>query len=106
MHIFVTGATGFIGTAVVKELLSSGHQVTGLSRKIAGVTVSLQLCQRIANGWAILGGFGNRVLTTLEVCALPGFERSESVVGAISSRSPAMKSINRFLLAGNQPICG
>jgi nucleoside-diphosphate-sugar epimerase len=50
MHVFVTGASGWIGSAVVDQLLTDGHEITGLARSDASAAAVEAKGARVLRG--------------------------------------------------------
>jgi len=105
MRIFVTGASGWIGSAVVPELISAGHQVLGLARSddsaraVAGMGADVLRGDLTDAGILRAGALGSDgVIHLAFIPGRPGFE------AAVQADAMAIETFADALAGSGKPM--
>jgi nucleoside-diphosphate-sugar epimerase len=108
MHVFVTGGTGTIGSAVVAELLGNGHTVLALARSdSSGQTLKDAGAEVLRGGLADLDVLRAGAAQSDGVISLafsPGYGSPEGLAAAIAEESAAMAALGEELAGSDRPI--
>jgi nucleoside-diphosphate-sugar epimerase len=108
MHVFVTGGTGTIGSAVVAELLANGHTVLALAR-----SDSSEQALRNAGAEVLRGGLADLDVLragaaqsdgVISLAFTPGYHSPEGLAAAIAEESAAMAALGEELAGSDRPV--
>ena len=108
MHIFITGGTGLIGSAIVAELLGNGHTVLALARSDASA-----LAVETAGAEALRGDLADLGALRAGAAAADGvihlafandFSSPEALAKAIAEESAALETLGDALIGSNRPF--
>src|SRR6201995_3094955 len=108
MHVFVTGVTGPIVSAVVAELLGSGHTVVALARtdhseqrlKDAGAEV---LRGELADLDVLRAG-ATQSDGVISLAFSPDYQSADGLAAAITEESAAVAAVGEALVGSDRPI--
>jgi nucleoside-diphosphate-sugar epimerase len=108
MHVFVTGGTGTIGSAVVSDLLANGHTVLALARSDASQqSLEAAGARTLRGGLADLDVLRDGVARSEGVISLAfgrDYGSADALAAAIAEESAAMAALGQELLGSDRPI--
>ena len=108
MHVFVTGGTGLIGSAVVAELLGNGHTVLALARSDASASTA-----EAAGAEALLGGLADLDVLRAGAARADGvihlafgndFSTADAVAHTVAEESAALAALGEELVGSDRPF--
>jgi len=108
MHVFITGGTGLIGSAVVSELIREGHRVTGLARSDASSDALAA-----AGATALRGSITDLDVVRAGAQHADGvihlafghdFSTSEAITRAVGEERAALEAIGAVLTGSDRPF--
>ena len=108
MRVFVTGATGLIGSAVTAELISAGHAVTALARSDAAAAKATA-----AGAATVRGGLVDLDILRAQAESADGvihlafgndFSSPEALAQNIADESAALETLGQALVGTNKPL--
>ena len=108
MQVFITGGTGLIGSAVVRELLDNGHTVLGLARSDASeATLKASGADAVRGGLAdldVLRAGAAKSDGVIHLAFSNDFSSPEALAAGIAEESAALAAMGEELVGSNRPL--
>jgi nucleoside-diphosphate-sugar epimerase len=108
MHVFVTGGTGLIGTAVVAELLDNGHTVLALARSEASTQAAEAAGAQTLRGALadldILRAGAAQADAVIHLAFANDFSSADALANAVAEESAALATLGEALVGSDRQV--